>query len=247
MLSVLEEKHRGDYTRSFDALLEFLAVDSRPYVIEQIPDRLDWLFSDLKTYERLVEAYDNEAIKHDFDSLGDIYVENQSHLTQSYKGQFFSPEQICRFMAKMMAADKKTEKKEGKILVCDPAVGSGRMLLATYDEFGDSAAYYGVDVDRRALQIAFINASHKGIQDFYLLHADSILHDTRPNSPNWKYANRLWGPSYWDELETGREEKVEEPVPNIKAAMELKSDGPEKLPGKQEGKGREGEQLGLFW
>jgi hypothetical protein len=241
MLSVLEGKFHGDYSRSFDALLEFLAVDSRPYVIEQIPDRLEWLFSDLKTYERLVEAYDSEALKRDFDSLGDIYVENLGRISQSSRGQFFSPEQVCRFMAKMVAADQ-PEKKDGKILVCDPAVGSGRMLLTAYDEFGDDAAYFGVDVDCRALQIAFINAGNWKIQDCYLLHADSLLHDTRPNSPNWKYANRLWGPSYWDELVTCWESKVDEAAPNVKAAVELKPDGPEKLPGKRDG----GEQLRLF-
>jgi type I restriction-modification system DNA methylase subunit len=243
MLSVLDEKFRGDYTRSFDALLEFLAVNNCPYAINQIPDRLEWLLKDLKTYERLVEAYDGEAVKRDFDSLGDIYIENLGRISQSSRGQFFSPEQVCRFMAKMVAADR-PEKKDGKILVCDPAVGSGRMLLAAYEEFGDDAAYFGVDVDRRALQIAFVNASHERIQGFYLLHADSLLHDTRPNSPNWKYANRLWGPSYWDELVTCWESKAEEPAPNIKAEMELKSDGHEKLPGKQKEEG--GEQLRLF-
>jgi type I restriction-modification system DNA methylase subunit len=237
MLSALEEKFHGDYTRSFDVLLEFLAVNNRPYVLEQIPDRLEWLFSDLKTYERLVEAYDCEAVKRDFDSLGDIYIDNLGKISQSSRGQFFSPEEVCRFMAKMVAADR-TEKKDGKILVCDPAVGSGRMLLAAYDEFGDDAAYFGVDIDLRALRIAFINASCRGIEDFYLLHADSLLHDTRPNSPNWKYANRLWGPEYWDELVAVMDEKVGKPVPDIKSEIKQKSDGQ----GKQEG----GEQLRLF-
>lgn len=203
MLSVLDGKYHGDYSRSFDALLEFLAVNNSPPVVTQLPDKLGWLYGDMETYERLIDAYHHETLRSDFDSLGDIYIENQSRLGQSYKGQFLTPENACRMMAKMNAAEYRQsgEKKDGPILVADPAVGTGRMLLATYDEFGDDVHYFGVDIDRRALQIAFINAGNWDIHNCYLLHADTVRHDIRPGGPNWRYANLLWGPLYWDELE----------------------------------------------
>lgn len=56
-----------------------------------------------------------------------------------------------------------------------------------------NALFFGVDVDLRALRIAFINFAIHGISG-YLLHADSLAHDTDISTDdgiyNWHFANR---------------------------------------------------------
>lgn len=55
------------------------------------------------------------------DALGDIFMEFVSH---GRNGQYFTPEPICDMMTAMQG-----EYKDG-MSICDPACGSGRMLLS---------------------------------------------------------------------------------------------------------------------
>lgn len=63
------------------------------------------------------------------DMLGDVYMELASHHRTSRMGQFFTPVGLCDAAARMVIGD--VDAAAGKS-ICDPAAGSGRMLLAAH-------------------------------------------------------------------------------------------------------------------
>ena len=78
--------------------------------------------------------------------------------------------------------------------ILDPAVGSGRLLMAAYKR-APHARLFGVDIDLRLVRIAFANFTIHKIPG-YLLHADSLCHEidiaTEDGRNNWQHANRWY-------------------------------------------------------
>lgn len=69
-----------------------------------------------------------------FDLLGAVYMEVRSTWAGTKLGQFFTPWDLCLMMARMQLDGPDLEEKirtRSEITVCDPACGSGAMLLAT--------------------------------------------------------------------------------------------------------------------
>lgn len=195
MLDVLYTKFH-DYNSAWDKLVEFVAVDNCPPLLPRIKDKMYWLFNDLKLAEDLVKKYDLGLLKSDrHDHLGDLYVENQSRLGQSYKGQFLTPDPVVEFI--VASTIGKTDKE---LTVLDPCVGTGRFLIKA-KEYAPNANLYGVDIDIRALRIAFTNCAIHNISAYFLC-ADSLRHNTDISEEdgryNWGFANQ-WYPC-WDKL-----------------------------------------------
>ncbi|WP_210521899.1 N-6 DNA methylase [Hymenobacter terricola] len=82
------------------------------------------------------------------DLLGDYFTE---HVTRGRNGQFFTPDNICLMMAKMVGG----EACEGKT-VNDPACGSGRMLLA-FAQDAPKNHFFASDVDANCARMAALN------------------------------------------------------------------------------------------
>lgn len=84
------------------------------------------------------------------DSLGDMFMENISHGSNS---QFFTPEHICEFMAKI--TDNVGEK------IADPTCGSGRLLLKSLQNSREDnkvePTLYGCDLDHRCVKMTLLN------------------------------------------------------------------------------------------
>jgi len=195
MFNVLYHKFH-DHNRAWDNLVEFLAVDNCPPMLLQMDHQFEWFYEDKKLAEELIAAYDMDLIKSDrHDHLGDLYVENQSRLSQSYKGQFLTPDNVVELMVQMTIP-----KTEDEINILEPAVGTGRFLLAA-NKYAPNANLFGVDIDIRAIRIAFTNCAIHNVSA-YLLCADSLQHETYLHAPegryNWGFANR-WH-SCWDQL-----------------------------------------------
>ena len=185
-----------DYNKAWDNMIEFIAVDNCPPMLAQMDHEFEWYFEDEEFASKVKEVYDLELFKSDrHDHLGDMYVENQSKLSQSYKGQYLTPENVVEMMVKMTVGETDAE-----INILDPCVGTGRFLIAA-NKYAPNANLFGVDIDLRALRIAFTNCALHNISARFL-HADSLRHETDISRPegryNWQYANR-WH-SCWDEL-----------------------------------------------
>ncbi len=184
--------------KSWDNFVEFLAVDNCGSLFLQLDHKFEWLFEDSKLANSLMQTYDPELLRSDYyDHLGEMYLEKLVGTRQAQeRGQFLTPMNVADSMAAMTIGQ--TDKP---VRVLDPCVGTGRLLMAAHKQ-APNALLFGVDVDLRALRIAFTNFAIHGISG-YLLHADSLLHDTDISTDvgrhNWEFANRWY--SCMDQLE----------------------------------------------
>ena len=190
----------NDSNLAYERLLEFLAVDNCPPIIQDIEGHLGWFFENEDVREKLIKAYDVKAVQSErYDHLGDLYLENVIGEYEAKKRKlYFTPHSVAEALAKMTLEGNTKEKPN----VLDPAVGSGRLLMAAH-EYCPSARLYGVDNSLPLIRTAFTNAAIHSIP-MYLLHADSLRHLTDISLPkgreNWRHANR-WQ-SHMDELKT---------------------------------------------
>jgi type I restriction enzyme M protein len=139
----------------------------------------------------LVAIFDNPAL--DFggnradgdDLLGDAYEFLMRHfatLSGKSKGQFYTPAEVSRIMAKVIGAGSA---KSASQTIHDPTCGSGSLLLKAHDEAksitGLDLAVYGQEMDNATRALARMNL---------------ILHDC-PTGEIWQ-DNTLSAPHYKD-------------------------------------------------
>lgn len=102
----------------------------------------------VKCLEALGEIMENGG-QGMYDALGDLFME---YLSFGKNGQFFTPQPICDMMAIMSF----TEKPKNGQTVCDPACGSGRLLLGAAKQ-NRELRFYGSDVDLLCVKMTVLN------------------------------------------------------------------------------------------
>jgi len=120
--------------------------------------------------------------EHD-DILGDAYEYLMRHFaTESgkSKGQFYTPSEVSRIMAKVIGIDKTDSPIQ---TIYDPTCGSGSLLLKAADEARTGVTIYGQEMDNATAALAKMNM---------------ILHDN-PTADIWK-DNSLSSPYFKNEL-----------------------------------------------
>lgn len=178
-----------DQVQTWDNFIEFLAVDHSPALLQQLNHRFEWFFEDEELSKEVMGTYKPQVLKEEFyDHLGEMYMERMvSKKDAEHRGLFLTPMEVATLMAAMTIP-----KTDEKVTTLDPCVGTGRLLMAGYKQ-APNGIFFGVDIDLRALRIAYTNLAIHGIRS-YLLHADSLLHETRLETDagrhNWEYANR---------------------------------------------------------
>lgn len=113
----------------------------------------------------IVMALENEPEQ---DFLGKIYM--NLNLGNHWKGQFFTPYNVCKMMAQMTVGNVDRQIEEhGYISICDPACGAGATLIATANilkgskyNFQNHVLFVGQDVDRVVSQMCYIQLSLLG-------------------------------------------------------------------------------------
>jgi type I restriction-modification system DNA methylase subunit len=180
-----------DPAKSWDRLIEFLAVDNCGQFLCQLDHKFEWLFEDSNLAKTVMKTYNPNLLRSDYyDHLGEMYLEKVVSKDQAIrKGMFLTPMSVADAMARMTIPESKEP-----INILDPAVGSGRLLMAAYKR-APSAGLFGVDVDLGLVRIALTNFAIHKIPG-YLLHADSLCHETdiatEHGKSNWMYANRWY-------------------------------------------------------
>lgn len=169
---------------------------------EKIPDQAkDQVSEALHAYERAVACEEPFT-----DLLGTIYMDLVSRWGKSVLGQYFTPQCIARMMAEMTYKDERPA--PGRLLTaCDPAVGSGVMMLSllqsVLERQGSDALLHwsvtGVDIDpvcvrMYALQVVANCAIHRvQVGEVVAYHGNAlgpesglkvILHATAPTVTN---------------------------------------------------------------
>src|ERR1035437_7947344 len=109
------------------------------------------------------------------DILGELFMRLDVNSVQC--GQFMTPFNIAEMMARMQfdrAEFERLVQDKGVVTVCDPAVGSGVMLLAfakvVHGELGrwgtSKLRLYGTDIDQRCVNICRIRIRMNGLDAF---------------------------------------------------------------------------------
>lgn len=80
------------------------------------------------------------------------------YITKGQNGQFFTPDPICQFMARITLDDKITSKR-----VLDPACGSGRTLLSAA-KINHKNYFFGGDNDVTCAKMATLNFFLNGLK-----------------------------------------------------------------------------------
>lgn len=120
--------------------------------------------------ELIMELEDQVQTGQYRDVLGEVFHELELH--NKWKGQFFTPQDVCDMMGSIVAdgeALKRTIKNYGYATVNEPACGSGAMLFgflnASRDMINPSreVLFYAQDVDSRCVNMAYIQCALYGL------------------------------------------------------------------------------------
>lgn len=134
-----------------DSILFPVCIQSHEdFQIKNPVDRYKLNDDEINTLRQVLVAVGNIAEKGE-DPFGDLFMEFISH---GRNGQFFTPMEICRFMAEIAFVNPEGEPEEK---ISDPACGSGRMFLAAAAAKGKTIHFYGTDIDDTCCKMATAN------------------------------------------------------------------------------------------
>ncbi len=124
------------------------------------------------------------------DILGDFYLSIAAHSSKLARGEFFTPPEISKLIARM-TVDAEAIKSAGKPLtINEPACGSGGMILALAEQFApesvDLLRVTAQDINPVAVDMCYINLTLCGIP------AKVILGDTLRNTRTTEWRNLHW-------------------------------------------------------
>lgn len=161
---------------------------------QQCVERLGEVEKPAECLRIIVQALESDPEQ---DFLGALYMELE--LGNHWKGQFFTPYNICKMMSNIVAGDvdEKIE-KNGYISVCDPACGAGATLISTANEmkkskynFQKHVLFIGQDIDRVAGLMCYIQLSLLGCAG-YICIGNTLT-------------NPLWGYDLFPQEKEGQE------------------------------------------
>ena len=175
--------HRHDTRRIFDAFVRLAAcaVAAQTREAEYLEEAKHWDKTDLETFAEALGALVTEMESKPFeDVIGGYYMEFAlSSKGQQWNGEYHTPKPICDLMAQIIMGDQQLP-AEGPITVCEPACGAGAMILAVGQSCSPEARrrlrVTGVDINRTACDMAFINTTLWGIPT-RILHGNSLSNE----------------------------------------------------------------------
>lgn len=146
--------------------------DSREKEYAECIKRLKGVERPAQLFAIVVDALEMNA---DQDFLGSLYMELE--LGNHWKGQFFTPYNICRLMAEMTMGDCKAQiDKQGWISICDPCVGGGAMIIAAANtlrrqkvNYQNHVLFVGQDIDRVVAMMAYVQISLLGCPGYIVV------------------------------------------------------------------------------
>lgn len=142
-------------------------------------------------YLQIVKGYNREELEAFARGLGQLVMALETNprdvlgrtfhdleLHNKWAGQFFTPYDVCRMMAKMTIGDleglKERISARGFITAQEPAVGSGAMVIALAQEMNEAGINYqqhlhvtAIDIDPKCVHMAYVQ--------FSLLHIPAII------------------------------------------------------------------------
>ena len=172
------------------------------------------------------------------DILGHVYHALELH--NKWKGQFFTPVNICEMMGEMISPTSEAGdviKDKGYFTVCEPCVGSGAMVLGMAKALGKREINYcktmvvtATDIDLKCVCMAYVQFSLCGIPAV-VIHGNTLTLEewSRWYTPVYLMDGWLWRQSCGNLDKRYAEDEalkcIQEPMYGaFREAMELTSD-----------------------
>jgi type I restriction enzyme M protein len=136
-------------------------------------DKIDKLSNLLEIYEKPELDFSSNRAEGD-DLLGDAYEYLMRHFaTESgkSKGQFYTPSEVSRIMAKVIGISKSKSQTES---LYDPTTGSGSLLLKSADEAPHGITIYGQENDNATRALAVMNMWLHGNPDADIVQGNTL-------------------------------------------------------------------------
>jgi type I restriction enzyme M protein len=87
------------------------------------------------------------------------------------KGQFYTPAEVSRVIAKVIGINTATSQEQS---IYDPTCGSGSLLLKAADETDVKITIYGQEMDNATYALARMNMILHGVEAPNILHYDTL-------------------------------------------------------------------------
>ncbi len=193
-------------------------------------------------YMKIIKKYDRAEVELFPQALGELVLAMEQHssdvlgrvfhdleLHNKWAGQFFTPYDVSRMMAKMTIGDgddlRERIARRGFVTAQEPAVGSGAMVIALAEEMHNAGINYQEHLHVRAVDID-LKCVHMAYVQFSLLHIPAII--THGDSLALKEYSHWYTPAHilgeWNEkfqrqaaIEKMFELITARPVPIVKA------------------------------
>lgn len=120
---------------------------------------------EINVFAELLAMLTNSLHAYPDDILGTLF--HELNLQNLWKAQYFSPMNICTMMAEMMMGNAKAVLEEkGHISICEPACGSGAMLIGAVRsllrqdvEYQTTVYMEATDIDIRCVYMTYVQLS----------------------------------------------------------------------------------------
>jgi hypothetical protein len=192
LIEKLGQRH-GNYNVFFH-FVELAALS-----LANLNETVETVYSEREAqYKEIIKRYSREEIgvfpellailtvslrEYPDDILGGIF--HAMRLENHWKGQFFTPMNICTMMAEMIIGNAKAElEKTGRITIYEPACGSGAMLIGAVRsllrqeiEYQTQVYMEATDVDIRCVYMAYVQLGILGIAA-RVIHGNTITMET---------------------------------------------------------------------
>lgn len=146
--------------------------------------KVDTLSSLIAVFQRDFLDFSNNRAGDD-DIIGDAYeylMKNFAAESGKKKGQFYTPAEVSRLMARILGIHKDTRPQ---ISIYDPTCGSGSLLLRAKAETNVGVSIYGQELDGATRGMAVMNMFLHGVDDAEIEVGDTI------EKPFFQKANQL--------------------------------------------------------
>lgn len=136
-----------------DNFVDFLDFQLHFFCENPTEEQKKWFTNELNSkieqYKKAMLLFGEGSERYN-DLLGEFFMQ---HITMGRNGQYFTPETVCKLMAKVTGDDDNGEN------VADTCCGSGRMLLAHADNSINphNKKYYGNDIDLICVKMCLLN------------------------------------------------------------------------------------------
>ena len=182
VLSRLSHRHNSNSVFAAFVRLAACALAVHTREAEYLEEAKLWGKAELEIFAEALAALVLEMEGHPFeDLLGAHYMESAlSKKGQQWNGEFHTPKPVCDLTARMTMGDMNSLPAEGPITVCEPACGSGAMILAVAEacppEIRRRLRVTAIDINRTACDMTFINTTLWGVPT-RIIHGNSLSNE----------------------------------------------------------------------